>query len=161
MPCERRLKLPRRRDKGDCLRSPLSIGAGDSRYRSGGSPPILSASFGSSLPAPSTAASVGGEVEEEWGKGCSIHPHPCRNRYRQRGMMSIGRDRGVAEDQKKSKSSVSEHQSLSIALFSGRLFAKLPGFCWFEWDCFFPLFWALLSVSLLKSSHLEQLSKWL
>ena len=121
MPCERRLKLPGRRDEGDCLRSPSSIGAGDSRYRSGGSPPILSASFGSSLRRRFRLARLGGEAEEERGKGCSIHPGPCRNQYRQRGMMNIGRDRG----QKKRKSCVSEHQSLSIALCSGRLFANL------------------------------------
>lgn len=68
MHCERRLKLPGRRDEGDCLRSLSSIGAGDSRYRSGRSPPILSASFVSSLPAPSMTPLVGGEVREERGE---------------------------------------------------------------------------------------------
>lgn len=58
--CEQREKLPGRRDEGVCLRSPSSIGAGDSRHRWGGSPQILSASFGSSLLAPSTDTSVGG-----------------------------------------------------------------------------------------------------
>lgn len=156
MPCEQRFKLPERQDEGDCLRSPSSIGAGDSRYRSGGSPPILSASFGSSLPAPSTTPLGGrGSGGRAGGKvGLFIQGPAAIDTGRWASVQTAASPRIWRKANPPSPSS-SHCRLLSSQggfLQSFQAFVDLKRTAFFPCSGFFYQF-------LLKSSHLERLSK--